>query len=220
MCGFCKVKIEACLPVSEIPKSPVPRPQPTSLSDLFWSMTWLALQGFGGVLAVVQRVLVDEKRWLTNEEFIEDWAVAQILPGPNVVNLALMIGDRYFGLRGGLAALAGILTFPLLVVLVVAALFASVADMPMAQGALKGMGAVSAGLIAAVGLRLISALKANVMSAGVCIALAAMTFIAIAMLKIPLIWVLLGLGSTASYWAYRQLGVLEQRAMQSRGNKP
>ena len=92
--------------------------------------------------------------------------------------------------------------------------------MPMAQGALKGMGAVSAGLIAAVGLRLISALKANVMSAGVCIALAAMTFIAIAMLKIPLIWVLLGLGSTASYWAYRQLGVLEQRAMQSRGNKP
>jgi Chromate transporter len=74
-------------------------------------MTWLALQGFGGVLAVVQRVLVDQKGWLTNEEFVEDWAVAQVLPGPNVVNLALMIGDRYFGLRGGLAALAGILTF-------------------------------------------------------------------------------------------------------------
>jgi chromate transporter len=198
------------LPVSEIPKFPVPRPQPTSLSDLFWSMTWLALQGFGGVLAVVQRVLVDEKRWLTNEEFIEDWAVAQILPGPNVVNLALMIGDRYFGLRGGLAALAGILTFPLLVVLVIAALFASVADMPMAQGALKGMGAVSAGLIAAVGLRLVSALKANVMSAGVCIALAAMTFLAIAILRIPLAWVLLGLGAVATLWAYRQIGAIEQ----------
>ena len=59
------------------------RPRPHSLSDLFWSMTKLALQGFGGVLAVVQRVLVEEKRWLTNEEFVEDWAVAQILPGPN-----------------------------------------------------------------------------------------------------------------------------------------
>jgi chromate transporter len=173
-------------------------------------MTWLALQGFGGVLAVVQRVLVDEKGWLTNEEFIEDWAVAQILPGPNVVNLALMIGDRYFGLRGGLAALAGILTFPLLVVLVIAALFASVADMPMAQGALKGMGAVSAGLIAAVGLRLVTALKANVMSAGVCIALATMTFIAIAILRIPLAWVLLGLGALATLWAYRQIGAIEQ----------
>ena len=173
-------------------------------------MTWLALQGFGGVLAVVQRVLVDEKGWLTNEEFIEDWAVAQVLPGPNVVNLALMIGDRYYGLRGGLAALAGILTFPLFVVLVIAALFASVADLPMAQGALKGMGAVSAGLIAAVGLRLISALKSNVMSAGVCIAIAAMTFIAIGVLRMPLVWVLLGLGSVATWWAYRQLGQVAQ----------
>ena len=205
------------LTVSEITNSPVPRPQPTSLSDLFWSMTWLALQGFGGVLAVVQRVLVDEKGWLTNEEFIEDWAVAQILPGPNVVNLALMIGDRYFGLRGGLTALAGMLTFPLLVVLVIAALFASVADMPMAQGALKGMGAVSAGLIAAVGLRLTTALKANVMSAGVCTALAAITFIAIAILRIPLVWVLLGLGSLATLWAYRQLG---QVAMISKEQRP
>jgi chromate transporter len=183
-------------------------------------MTWLALQGFGGVLAVVQRVLVDEKRWLTNEEFIEDWAVAQILPGPNVVNLALMIGDRYFGLRGGLAALAGILTFPLLVVLVIAALFASVADMPMAQGALKGMGAVSAGLIAAVGLRLVTALKANVMSASVCTALAAMTFIAVAILRIPLAWVLLGLGTMATLWAYRQLGFVEQAHGSIKGDKP
>ena len=201
---------------SELSQRTVLLPQPTSLSDLFWSMTWLALQGFGGVLAVVQRVLVDEKRWLTNEEFIEDWAVAQILPGPNVVNLALMIGDRYFGLRGGLAALAGILTFPLLVVLVIAAFFASVADTPMAQGALKGMGAVSAGLIAAVGLRLITALKVNVMSVGVCVALAAMTFIAVAIMRIPLAWVLLGLGAFATLWAYRQIGAKEQA---SKGGK-
>ena len=204
---------------TEIPKSPISRPQPTSLSDLFWSMTWLALQGFGGVLAVVQRVLVDEKRWLTNEEFIEDWAVAQVLPGPNVVNLALMIGDRYFGLRGGLAALAGVLAFPLLVVLIIAALFASVADLPMAQGALKGMGAVSAGLIAAVGLRLVSALKVNVMSISVCIALAAMTFIAVAILRIPLAWVLLGLGTLATAWAYRQIGVIEMATTKSVGGK-
>ena len=183
-------------------------------------MTWLALQGFGGVLAVVQRILVDEKRWLTNEEFIEDWAVAQVLPGPNVVNLALMIGDRYFGLRGGLAALAGILTFPLLLVLVIAALFASVADLPMAQGALKGMGAVSAGLIAAVGLKLISALKTNVMSAGVCIALAAITFVAIAIFRIPLVWVLLGLGTLATAWAYRQIGIIEFAAAKAEGGKP
>ena len=97
-----------------------PRPQPRSLSDLFVSFTLLALQGFGGVLAVVQRVLVEKKRWMTREEFVEDWAVAQIMPGPNVVNISLMIGGRYFGLKGALAARAGMLTVPLVIVLLLA----------------------------------------------------------------------------------------------------
>src|SRR6476659_8753393 len=86
---------------------PQDHPQPRSLSDLFFSFTILALQGFGGVLAVVQRELVEKKRWMTREEFVEEWAVAQIMPGPNVVNLSLMIGDRYFGFRGAMTALAG-----------------------------------------------------------------------------------------------------------------
>ena len=55
------------------PETPA-RPQPRNPTDLFWSFTWLALQGFGGVLAVVQRELVEKKRWLTNDEFVEDWA--------------------------------------------------------------------------------------------------------------------------------------------------
>jgi chromate transporter len=184
----------------------VPRPRPQSPANLFWSFTWLALQGFGGVLAVVQRELVDKKGWLTREEFVEDWAVAQILPGPNVVNLCLMIGDRYFGLRGALFALAGVLTFPMLLVLTLAALFSGVADMPQAQGALKGMGAVAAGLITATGLKLIPALKKNVMGVPVNIGYSAMTFIAIALLKIPLVWVLLVVGCSACGWAYHRLG--------------
>src|SRR3954471_23659861 len=93
------------------------RQRPSSLFDLFLSFTILALQGFGGVLAVVQRELVERKRWLTQEEFIEDWAVAQVMPGPNVVNLSLMIGGRHFGLPGALAALAGLLVVPLTLVL-------------------------------------------------------------------------------------------------------
>ena len=93
------------------------RPRPQSITDLFVSFTVLALQGFGGVLAVVQRELVEKKRWMTNEEFIENWAVAQVMPGPNVINLALIIGGRYFGLKGALAALSGMLAAPLLIVL-------------------------------------------------------------------------------------------------------
>ena len=89
--------------------------RPRSRAELFTAFTWLALQGFGGVLAVVQRELVEKRRWLTRDQFVEDWAVAQIMPGPNVVNLALMIGGRHFGLPGALSALAGMLLAPLAV---------------------------------------------------------------------------------------------------------
>ncbi len=177
--------------------------QPQSKTDLFVSFSLLALQGFGGVLAIVQRELVEEKQWLTREEFLEDWAVAQILPGPNVVNLSLMIGDRYFGFRGALAALAGMLTFPLVIVLVLAALFGGVADTPAAQGALRGMGAVAAGLITATGIKLMGALKHNVLGLPVCWGLAVLSFVAIGLLRWPLVWVLLGVGGIACLWAYR-----------------
>ena len=83
-------------------------PRPRSRADLFWTFTWLALQGFGGVLAVVQRELVEKKRWLTREQFLEEWAVAQIMPGPNVLNLAMVLGGRHFGLSGALAAASGL----------------------------------------------------------------------------------------------------------------
>ena len=185
------------------------RPAPRSNADLFWSFTVLALQGFGGVLAVAQRELVEKKRWMTQKEFVEDWAVAQILPGPNVVNLALMIGDRHFGFRGALAALAGMLTFPLLLVIALAALLAGVSDIPAVQGALRGMGAVAAGLIAATGLKLMPSLKANAMGTRVCIALAALTFVAIALWRLPLAWVLLALGGAACSYTYVCLGRLD-----------
>lgn len=180
--------------------------RPTSLADLFWSFNRLALQGFGGVLAVVQRELVEKKQWLTPQKFLEDWAVAQILPGPNVINLSLMIGERYFGVRGTLVAMAGMLMFPMVVVLALAAVFVGVSDIAEVQGALRGMGAVAAGLIVATGLKLIAALKNNSMGALVCYAIAAATFIAIALLHIPLAWVLLGIGGLACAWAYRQVG--------------
>ena len=181
------------------------RPRPHSVSDLFWSFTWLALQGFGGVVAIVQREMVEKKQWLTREEFVEDWAVAQILPGPNVVNLSLMIGDRYFGMRGALMALAGMLGIPLLLVLALAAILSNTTDIPGIKGALRGMGAVAAGLFTATGIRLIGALKSNVMGKLACTMLALATFVAVALLRVPLIWVLLIIGGLAFAWAYRQL---------------
>jgi chromate transporter len=180
-------------------------PQPQSPTDLFISFSVLALQGFGGVMAVVQRELVEKKRWLTREEFLEDWAVAQIMPGPNVVNLSLMIGGRYFGLRGAMASLAGMLVFPTVVVVLLALIYARFADHPGVAGALRSMGAVAAGLILGTGLKLAAAIKTNILGKPLCIALALLCFVMIAVLRLPLAYPLLGLGSVACILAYRKL---------------
>ncbi len=180
--------------------------RPKSLRDLFLTLTALALQGFGGVLAVVQHELVVRKRWLTQEEFIEEWAVAQVLPGPNVVNLCLIVGSRYFGWRGALVALAGMLCVPTLVVLVLAVLYARYGAHPVAVGALRGMAAVAAGLILAAGLRLASALKGNPLGTLLCIALGAVSFAGVALFRLPLIVILLGPGVAGCLLAYWKLG--------------
>lgn len=187
--------------------APIPenRPRPRSVADLFISFTLLALQGFGGVLAIVQHELVEKKRWMTREEFIEEWAVAQIMPGPNVVNLSLMIGGRYFGLPGALAALAGMLVVPLILVLLLTLVYAQFSDHPGVAGALRGMGAIAAGLITAAGLKSLTALKKNPLGVPVSAALALATFIAIALLRWPLMYVLPPLGVVAILLAYRKL---------------
>jgi len=184
---------------------PQKRPQPQSLTDLFLSFTILALQGFGGVLAVVQRELVEKKRWLTREEFVEDWAVAQTLPGPNVVNLSLMIGSRYFGWRGALAGVAGMLVCPLLVVLCLALVYTRFAGDPQVAGALRGMGAVAAGLITATGLKLAPALRRHPLGVPLSLALALACFAGIALARLPLVYVLFAVGGLACVLTYRAL---------------
>jgi chromate transporter len=196
----------SALPMTPAPSAQGARPSaPRSPTDLFWSFTWLALQGFGGVLAIVQRELVEKKRWLTREEFIEDWAVAQILPGPNVVNLALMIGSRHFGLKGGLAALAGMLCLPTVVVVALAVGYASVASHPAALGALRGMGAVAGGLIFATALKLLPSLASNPMGRSVCWLVGGTTMLAVAWARWPLAVVLAAVGSVACGWAWHCL---------------
>lgn len=186
-------------------KSDPPRNRPRSLADLFFSFTALALQGFGGVLAVVQHELVERKAWMTREEFLEDWAVAQVLPGPNVINLSLMIGNRYFGLPGAMAALAGMLVAPLAVVLLLATLALRFAEHPAMAGALRGMAAVAAGLILAAGIRLAATFRSHVLPFAVCLVLASACFAAVALWRIPLAWVLLGPGAAGYLLAYRRL---------------
>jgi chromate transporter len=178
---------------------------PGSPGEIFRVFTRLALQGFGGVLPIVQRELVERERWLTREQFLEMLAVSQVLPGPNVVNLSLMFGDRAFGWRGGLAALGGMLLAPLGVVLALTVAYAHYAQHPVVAGVLRGMGAVAAGLIFATGVKLLPALRRNVLGPALAFAFVALMFGCIALLRVPLIWMLGGLGVIAFALAWRRL---------------
>ena len=178
---------------------------PGSPGEIFRVFTRLALQGFGGVLPIAQRELVERERWLTREQFLEMLAVAQVLPGPNVVNLSLMFGDRAFGWRGGLAALGGMLGAPLAVVLALTVAYAHYAQHPVVAGALRGMGAVAAGLVMATGLKLLPALRRNVLGPTLAYALVALMFGCIALLRVPLVAMLGGLGAVGFTLAWRRL---------------
>ena len=188
---------DATLPALRTPASP---------GELFKVFNRLALQGFGGVLPIAQRELVERERWLTQQQFVELLSVSQVLPGPNIVNLALMFGDRHFGWRGALSALAGMMLAPLVIVLVLAVLYAKFAVLPVVAGALRGMGAVAAGLVLTTGLKLSVTLRKSPMGLPACVGFTALTFVAIALLRWPLAWVLLGVGGTAIAVAWHKLG--------------
>lgn len=182
--------------------------RPASPWALFVAFSLLALQGFGGVIAIAQRVVVEQRRWLTKTEFLELLAAGQVLPGPNVVNLSLMIGDRFFGWRGALAAMGGMILPPMAVVLAATVLYGRLApDLPALAGALRGMGAVSAGMILATGLKLMGGLAKQPLGQRVGLVYAGMTALAVGALRWPMAAVVLGLGSVAvlhAAWVIRR----------------
>ncbi len=179
---------------------------PHTLRELFVVFNRMSLQGFGGVLPVAQHELVERERWMTREQFVEMLALAQVLPGPNIVNLALMFGDRHFGLRGALAALAGLLTVPGIIVLALAALYAEFAHQPRVAGALRGMGAIAAGLVIATALRLWPTLRGNPLGRNAAALVGVAAFVAVGLLRWPMWWVVGGLGTAAVAAAWWQLG--------------
>jgi chromate transporter len=171
-----------------------------------WAFNRMALQGFGGVLAVAQRELVERERWLTKTQFLEVLSLGQVLPGPNIVNMALIIGDRFFGWRGAAAALLGLLAAPLLIVLLLATLYREFVDLPAVAGALRGMGAVAAGLVIGTAVKLLGGLRNNPLGRLPAAAVALLTLLAIGFWRWPMVVVVLGLGSASVALAWWRLG--------------
>src|SRR5437588_9676101 len=112
----------AAVPAPDIPiLSPPNRP---GLAELFLAFAKMSLAGFGGVLVWARRGIVDQHRWMTADEFNETFALCHFLPGPNVVNLSVVFGSRFRGVLGGVAAFAGLVGPPVVIVTILAGLYA------------------------------------------------------------------------------------------------
>src|SRR4051812_29489745 len=181
---------------------------PRSPAELFFAFMKLGLQGFGGVLPVARHALVENYRWLTMEEFTDIVSRCQALPGPNIVNVSICIGGRHFRARGAIAASTGLLAAPFVLVLILAALYAGYAQLPIVANALRGVSAVAAGLILGTALRMAGSPRLRSWRALFGVA----AFAAVSWLRLPLALVLAAVIplSIAAAWHAR-----ERRAPQS-----
>src|SRR5438045_3970716 len=106
-----------CPAMSEsVADTPTPAHAPPTLTELFVAFSIVSLSGFGGVLAWSRRMLVEIKQWMTPEEFNDAYALCQLLPGPNIINLSVVFGSRIRGAPGAAMALLGLLGPPVAIV--------------------------------------------------------------------------------------------------------
>jgi chromate transporter len=162
---------------------------PPGLLALFAAFARMSLAGFGGVLVFARRAIVDEHRWMTAAEFNETFALCHFLPGPNIVNLSMVFGARLRGIAGGVAAFAGLLLPPTLIMTVLAALYAHFGELEILRRGLSGVSCAAVGLLIAVVLRMMAPLFKARDAVGML--LMAAVFVGIGVMRLPLQAVLL-----------------------------
>jgi len=175
-------------------------PSTPSLGELFLGFLAIAVTGFGGVLPWARIVLVDRRRWLSGEQFAEDLALAQFLPGPNIMNLSILIGARFRGPLGAIVSALGLAGAPAALMIACGALYARYSDVAWLRGGLAGLGAAAAGLLIALAAKLVVPLLRERRIASLAFALA--IFGAVALARVPLYWAVLlfAPASIAVFW--------------------
>jgi chromate transporter len=169
---------------------------------LFMGWMMIGITGFGGVLAVARRILVEDRRWLTGPEFTELLSIGQVLPGPNVINVSIAVGDRFHGPLGSLISITALMFAPIGIVLTLGSLYVHYGDLSLTQGIVRGLAPAAAGLMVATGIKMAFAeirrpWKAVIVLTG---------FILIGLMRWPLLQVLpvlAVLGVALSWWALR-----------------
>ena len=185
----------SAMPASASPAEAIDIP---TRSGLFAGFFKVGVQGFGGVLPFARRMLVEDRRWLSEQEFLDVLSLSQFLPGPNIVNVSIIVGRRFRGPLGSVVACAGLLAMPFAIVLALAALYAQFVDLAPVRGAATGVSAAASGLILSMALKLSRPLRDSAWQ----IAIGVIAFVGIGLVRLPLLWLLLVLApiSIAIAW--------------------
>ena len=158
---------------------------PGSLTDLFRGFVSIGSRSFGGVMPWAYRVMVEERRWLSGSDFTETVGLCQFLPGPNIGNMSVVLGKRWFGWRGALVGFAGLIAVPFVWVLTLAALYGDVASLPHVRAMVTGVGAAAAGLFMATAMKLGRPIARKPVAW--CVAIACFLAAAVAWYPLPLV---------------------------------
>jgi chromate transporter len=182
----------------------VPEPaaarEPPTVAALFWGFLSIGVIGFGGVLPWARRMMVEQRGWLSAAEFTDLLGLCQFLPGPNIVNLSVALGSRFRGLPGAVAALVGLISLPVVIVVSLGSLYAAYSDHPVVARAAGGLAAAASALVVATSIKIAAPLRGHWPG----IAIAAVVVVAIAVLHLPLLPTMLVL-APASVLAHRLL---------------
>ncbi|MCS0494918.1 chromate transporter [Ancylobacter mangrovi] len=186
--------------------SPIePLSPPPGLVQLFVGFLSVAVIAFGGVLPIARRALVERYRWITPDEFTELIGLAQFLPGPNIINLAIVVGGRFCGPAGSVVAFLGLVLVPGTGVVLASILFSHYADVQAVSDMLAGLAAAAAGLVLAMGVRMAEPIYRRPRVHTIAIAAAAFIAIAVLGLSLPVVMLTLGVISIAlSWWVERR----------------
>jgi chromate transporter len=182
------------------PGAPLIRP---SLSELFRAFVLVSVSGLGGALPWARRMIVERRRWMTAEEFNEAFALAQFLPGPNLVNFSVVFGLRFGGPLGAVVTLAGLMGPPLVIVTILGMLYARFGDVEVLSRILAGITAAAAGLLIAVVAKMAAPLFLTRWNSAPAIAILAFIGVAIMQWPLQLVFLVLAPVSVAFAWFKR-----------------
>ncbi|MBV8093523.1 MAG: chromate transporter [Acetobacteraceae bacterium] len=173
-----------------------------SLAALFAGFFRIGMIGFGGVLPWARRMLVEQRKWLTAQEFTDLLALCQFLPGPNVVNLAVAVGWRYAGVAGSVVCFTGLIAAPMAIVIGLGAVYSRYAQLTVVQHGFAAMAAAASGLVLSTAFKIAAPLR----SRPVGIATAAITFAIVGLVHVPLLLALIVLVPVSIWiaWCYRE----------------